>query len=356
VLLDNSMAGASYLWSDGSSNATLTVSSSGQYWVEVTLNGCAASDTVNIDVLPPIVVDLGADIFICPGGSATLDAALSGYSFLWNGGQTTSSITVSTAGTYWVQAGMGSCTGSDTIVVQQFPEVLVDLGSDQAICPGEIITLDAGNPGATYIWSNGETNQTSDIFVEGQISVLVTMNGCTGEDDIYISMLEDPVVSLGDDEVLCEGNTKVLYAAFPGASYLWQDGSVNEYYYVTASGLYAVGVSNQCGTVTDSVFITMIDCNCSVFIPNSFTPAQDNMNDIFVPISTCGWKSFDLKIYDRWGKLLFESQDETLGWDGFYHGEQVPQGVYTYIFHYIKDTRDNIKEVAYGFIVVLPQN
>jgi len=356
AVLDATTSGASYLWSDGSTNPTLTVSATGEFWVEVNQNGCVASDTVDFVVTPQLVVDLGPDITICPGASVSLDATLAGATYVWSSGETTAAITTANPGSYFVEVIAGSCSGSDTITISQFPAVITYLGADQSICPGDFITLDAGNAGASFIWSNGATTQTIDVFSEGLVSVLVTANGCTGSDEIQISLLEDPVVFLGEDEILCDGNTKVLYTSFPGSTYLWQNGSTSEHYYVTASGIYSVSVTNQCSTATDSITVTMIDCNCSVFIPNSFSPARDAVNDIFIPISSCGWRMFDFKIYDRWGKLLFESQDGTVGWDGFYEGEQVAQGVYTYIFHYTIDNRDNLKEVAYGFIMVLPQN
>jgi len=185
--------------------------------------------------------------------------------------------------------------------------------------------------------------------------VNVVSNGCSGSDEIFISMLADPIVDLGADETLCEGSTKVLYASSPNSTYIWQDGSVKDYYYVTSSGTYSVSVTNTCSTIADTVYIMMEDCNCSMFVPNAFSPVRDEINDVFIPVSSCGWRDFDLKIYDRWGKMLFESQDCTIGWDGLYRGELVTQGVYSYIFHYTLDTRSNIKQVAYGYVVVLPQ-
>ncbi|MPM33862.1 hypothetical protein SDC9_80443 [bioreactor metagenome] len=302
-----------------------------------------------------MLVDLGADTTVCPGVPVSLDAAQAGATYEWNTAATTGSISVSSPGTYWVIVSQGNCSGSDTIDVFNYPEVIVNLGADRSICPGDEITLDAGNPGATYIWSTGASTQSVVVSADGQYSVFVSMNGCSGDDDIFITMLQDPFVDLGADEVLCEGLTKVLYASFPASDYVWQDGSAYDFYYVTSSGTYSVSVSNSCGTVSDTAEITFIDCDCSVFIPSAFSPTRDEINDKFLPVSTCGWRKFDLMIYNRWGKMLFRSQDGEAGWDGLYDGELVPQGIYTYVLHYTKDTPDNIAEVTYGYVMVLTQ-
>jgi gliding motility-associated-like protein len=66
-----------------------------------------------------------------------------------------------------------------------------------------------------------------------------------------------------------------------------------------------------------------------VFLPNSFTPDADGLNDILLPMGY-GLKDTNLSIYDRWGNLLFESSDSAIGWDGKYKGRVCEQGVYVY--------------------------
>ncbi|MBI3240067.1 MAG: gliding motility-associated C-terminal domain-containing protein, partial [Flavobacteriia bacterium] len=68
----------------------------------------------------------------------------------------------------------------------------------------------------------------------------------------------------------------------------------------------------------------------------TFTPDGDEFNNIFLPILTSGidFSDFELKIYDRWGEILFESYDVNVGWDGTYHGKIVPQGTYTWTLQF----------------------
>ncbi|PXX90544.1 hypothetical protein DF185_23350, partial [Marinifilum breve] len=130
---------------------------SGNYSVVVTdANGCSATDDVNVTVHPNPTVDLGADQETCAGNTITLDAGNSGSTYLWSNGSTTQTITVSTSGNYSVVVtDANGCSATDDVNVTVHPNPVVDLGTDQETCAGGTITLDAGNAGSTYLWSNG---------------------------------------------------------------------------------------------------------------------------------------------------------------------------------------------------------
>ena len=106
------------------------------------------------------IVNLGNDLSVCMGDSLVLDAGNPGANYLWSTGEITQTITVGTAGTYWVEVtDTNGCQRMDTIVIGLDPLPVVNLGPDTVICIGDSIPLDAGNPGATYIWSNGKTTR-----------------------------------------------------------------------------------------------------------------------------------------------------------------------------------------------------
>jgi gliding motility-associated-like protein len=85
---------------------------------------------------------------------------------------------------------------------------------------------------------------------------------------------------------------------------------------------------NQSCKVIDTVTI-LVESEHIVYIPNSFTPNGDGVNDVFLAFPR-GVKFINLNIFDRWGELVFESQDEAHGWDGRFKGEMMPPGVYVY--------------------------
>lgn len=82
-----------------------------------------------------------------------------------------------------------------------------------------------------------------------------------------------------------------------------------------------------CGTATDNVKISVYKV---IFIPNAFTPNNDGINDVFHIMPIENYKVNKFSIYNRWGKLMFETNDARNGWDGTFGGEPAPSGVYVY--------------------------
>ena len=91
---------------------------------------------------------------------------------------------------------------------------------------------------------------------------------------------------------------------------------------------------NDCGTAIDSIHVQSINCHCKVFIPNVFSPNQDNINDNFMPIIPCELDEYEFKIFNRWGEQVFQSTMLNDGWNGYYKGEETSSGVYFYLLKY----------------------
>src|SRR5690554_1248574 len=147
---------------------------------------------VKIGVCEDPDVDLGPDVTICEGESITLDAGNPGLDYEWSTNETTQTITVNSAGTYTVTVTDGDCstTASVEVTVQDLPTV--DLGGDETICEGESITLDAGNPGADFEWSDNSTGQTLDVTDAGTYTVTVTEGTCSASDTVEVSYFDAP--------------------------------------------------------------------------------------------------------------------------------------------------------------------
>lgn len=191
----------SYVWMPGNltgSAITVSPSATTTYTVTGTSNGCSgsATETVSVNGLP--VVALGADITLCSGNSATLDAGNPGETYLWSTAATSQTITVNTSGTYSVQVTDGNgCTGQDTIGVTFNALPVVALGNDIEQCAGSV-TLDAGNAGSSFQWSDSTTAQTLTTSNSGTYSVQVTDgNGCVNADTILVTIHALPVVLAG---------------------------------------------------------------------------------------------------------------------------------------------------------------
>ncbi len=174
--------GITYLWSNGATTPSITVNSSGIYNVTVTNStGCSKSDSkeIIVELLP--IPNLGDDVTLCDGDSIILDGNATDISnFLWSTGQTTQTITVNSPNIYSVTATTANgCSGSDDVVVS-FASISIILMDTIDLANASPVILDAGNPGATYLWSTGETTQSISIDTIGSYSVTITnAAGCS---------------------------------------------------------------------------------------------------------------------------------------------------------------------------------
>ncbi len=187
--LDAGNKGATYLWNTGAVTQTIDVTTSGVYYVNVTnKEGCSASDTIKVNIVDGTInLDLGPDTTLC--GCIVLNAFNPGASYAWCSGQDYPFITVCKTGTYCVQVRNGICIASDTIhiIIDQPP--IVNLGNDTTLLSGALV-LNAGNAGATFLWSTGDTTQMITVTESGKYSVTVTeKNGCKASDSIVVNIV-----------------------------------------------------------------------------------------------------------------------------------------------------------------------
>lgn len=257
IELNASYTGATHEWNTGATTSSITVNTAGTYSVINTLNGCIARDTINIAVTPAPVVNLGADTSICSYNTLQLDATNAGASYIWNSGETTSSITVSAAGQYSVIASLNGCSTRDTINVTVTPAPVVNLGADTAICADKSIQLNAAYNGATYEWNTGATTSSITVNTAGTYSVINTLNGCIARDTINVAVTPVPVIELGNDTTICSYNTLQLDAAYAGATYAWNTGATTASITVNTTAQYSVITSLNGCSVRDTIDVAV---------------------------------------------------------------------------------------------------
>jgi hypothetical protein len=182
IVLDAGNAGSVYMWSTGATTQTITVSSSGLYWVQVTAaNGCIATDSIQVTIID--LIDLPSDTTVC--ACIILDATIPNGSYMWCSGQTYPQLNVCVTGTYCVTVTNGVCVDTDTIHVTVNEPFIVNLGNDTTIT-GTTHMLDAGHPGMNFLWSTGETTQMITIVNSGTYSVIVSDSSCSSYDTINV--------------------------------------------------------------------------------------------------------------------------------------------------------------------------
>lgn len=264
-----------------------------------------------IHVLPRLTVSLGGDRFVCQGVSALLDAGNGYTGYLWSTGATTSSIIVSDSGKYWVRVSTrNGCIAADTVFVHKTMAPVTNV--DTTICYGE------------KYFAGGKYQTQSGIYKD----TLKLTGGCDSIVITDLSVRPKINVNIGHDTVLCPGGTYAMDATTAGAtSYLWQDGSTGTKYTATGPGMYWTHVLiNNC-VGGDTVMIEV--CPYVLTFPTAFTPNNNGLNDTFRPTGISIGK-FHMEIYDRWGGLMFLTDDIIQGWNGIYKGQYCPVGIYVY--------------------------
>jgi gliding motility-associated-like protein len=351
IILSAGNPGAGYVWDDNSTGESRMVDEPGKYWVTVSASGCIVSDTLNCTFITAPVIQFPGDTVLCAADSLILHADFPNTTYKWQDGSTRPDYVVTRAGTYSVEATNVCAMVIDSVKVHGL-SILIFSTDDTVLCKGSSAVLDAGNPGASYIWDDNSTGETRTVEVSGKYWVMVNDAGCIASDSINCTFVNLPVVQFPKDTVLCTIDSLTLHAGFPYTTYTWQDGSTGPDYTVTHAGVYAVTASDACGTVTDSVNVQFENCSCTFYVPNAFTPNHNGANNLFMPQYKCllndTFDGYRLKIFNRWGQLIFSSTNIVTGWDGSF--QEKPQPADTYVwqlgyndkqtgkFHYQKGT------------------
>ncbi len=249
-------AGSSYVWSNGETTQSITVSTPGNYSVTVTnVNGCSATSAVTavtVNALPTATITAFGSTAFCAGGSVTLTSS-AGSSYVWSNGETTQTIIVSTAGNYSVtvtnENGCSSTSAATAVTVNALPTVTIMASGPIEFCSGGSVVLTA-SAGANYQWSNGETTQTITVSTSGSYSVMITnANGCSATSTataVAVYTLPTVTIMASGPIEFCSGGSVALTAS-AGASYLWSNGETTQSNAASTAGNYSVTVTNENG-------------------------------------------------------------------------------------------------------------
>jgi gliding motility-associated-like protein len=295
--------------------------------------------------IPP---SLGNDTSACNGNEYLFNGGAAD-SYSWSTGETTSSISTSESGIYWVESNTGQCFGRDSVEITFFTIPLTDLGKDSSFCDQEFITLFAFNADA-YLWSDGSTSSTINVSSSGNYWVEASNGNCYSRDSVEFEFNSTPNLELGNDTTICQGENIELTSDF-ASNYLWSDGSSNAFLNISESGLYWLQLSNGECLIRDSITISIKLCDVVIALPNSFTPNGDGFNDKFIPKEFQGIENATLRIINRWGSEIFLTNDLQQGWDGKYNNNSCADGTYYWTVEYSSISGD--KSGIAGFVTLI---
>ncbi|HEX8547769.1 MAG TPA: gliding motility-associated C-terminal domain-containing protein, partial [Cytophagaceae bacterium] len=260
-----------------------------------------------------------------------------------------------------------NCYNVDSMDVSTIPKPILKI-SDTTACQGQTVTIRAipTNPVTVggfipkYSWlKNGfkmpDTTDFIRITTAGSYTGNYRYGQCAATGTAVISFKNSPLTDMADDVKFCkEAQGAVTLDAGPGDYYSWLNTTDStRYLTVTQPMYYYVKVfnSNNCFTV-DSVNVRNV-CPPKIFVPKAFTPEIAGDNNLFKIFGT-SLNNFRLTIFNRWGEIIYFTEDREKFWDGIYKGELMPMGVYPWTITYEDFSEDSPKKVLMkGSVTVL---
>ena len=362
----------SYLWNSIPVQTTQTASAlyAGVYTVTVTDSlGCSFADTVEIasptglTVLSPVITNVNCFGTNSGMASVTAKGGTPGYTYSWNPtGQTTSTATGLTAGVYTVTiTDNNGCIIKTLVPITQPSAVIANISSDTSICAGTIagdsVIASGGTPGYTYLWiptaETASSISVSPTVTTTYTAIVTDAQGCSAPKLFTtVNAVPYPTASVSYQPDLCgAGSVQFTDTATNTAIWNWQFGDgdsasgQNPVHIYPASGSYSVTLSliGSLGCTTNNQLMVDVPPFSQLYIPTAFSPNDDGKDEVYYVFGHC-ITEMQLLIFDRWGEKVFETTDQTVGWDGRYKGQMENAGVFMYSFNGTLTTGEKINK------------
>ncbi|OFX81274.1 MAG: hypothetical protein A2X12_00700 [Bacteroidetes bacterium GWE2_29_8] len=346
-----------YLWKDGKEGKKREELTSGSYSFSVYDNNGCQKDSFAVITQPDSLYIEFAEVKEpscfndCNGEIKTnVKGGTIPYQYIWNNNVNTDKIENLCAGTYSLTIqDKNNCFASSFLTLDNPTLLSIATNSINANCINDCngtayANITGGKPPYNFKWSNEEENQTATNLCPEKYYVTATdSRNCSISSSVQIntnSSIPNIHITTDKDTIVKESYTNLHLIQSNLYIYKWiNDNDLNQtdifnptanpsqskYFYATITDQY------NCYYL-DSIMINVIEPSCDqpyIFIPNTFTPNGDNQNDVLY-LRGLSIKDFHLSIFDRWGEKIFETYDQSVGWDGTYKGKQLASAVYTY--------------------------
>ena len=323
--------------------------------------------TILVDTIFPIIFD-PVNQQTCLGDSVQIYAsAIAVHIYEWSPSNTllspNDSLTWSkpSTTTQYVVKGINGCsvTYDTVVVVVNTPQI--NVSEDLVVCAGKLFEVWASG-GISYAWRVAgalvslDSSFTTSIIDPTRFYVEMTdTNNCVDTASVVVNLLAKPTVELGPDIQTFWGDQVALHPTTNGITFQWtpleglscttcQNPTVT----ATEAATFYLMVTDDSGCVNfDTITVTY---DGSLYVPNSFTPNGDGDNDFFSALGK-GIVKFEMSIYDRWGELLFYTENLKSGWDGNYLGIPAKTETYIWKIKYTEVAGDNQK--LFGKVTLL---
>lgn len=333
-------------WTSGPTTAQYEVGAAGNYQVTAELNGCFTSDVVSVSVQSLPNWSLGNDTTVCSVPAYSVESAVP---VLWENTIISNTYLVQSTGMIHAVYTYMGCDILDSLYISVSTQPTIDLGNDTTLCPNEVLIISTPIP---YSW-NGLTTSNSYTVTQPQELIAGFSDGvCSASDTLLIDYIEPLSIPILDEYTYCFGDTITLSALSNGVqNIVWFDGVGSPTHLFYETGIYSVSTSNSCETISKLWSMEFVDCDNYVYIPNSFSPNGDGINDYWFP-SFNNASNYEVSVFSRWGDLIFETSSETVWLGNTHNGNYFcPDGVYSYAVK-VKFNNGTAEELT-GHIVLL---
>jgi gliding motility-associated-like protein len=376
---NNSIPNSGFLWDFGNGtqdslnfNPSVTFDIDGTFQVVLFIYDDVCNifdtDTAQVTVSAQPTIDLVDTIELCVAVSTTLSPVTTGSTqFVWstnnmfsdtlNSPITDPNVIIGNpvAGYYYIEASNADCFVTDSVVFV-FIEPELSLSAEDSICVGDIteVTVTNLNPSIslTYDWQPTSVvinpGNVSSVFTNPTFSQYIyvtgsSQEGCLVSDSIFINVSDIDstlVIASASDYTVAPGTTVTLFGSPSGlSSYQWNpetglNAPTNQQTdaVIDEDIIYTLTVSDGICSRDDTVEIKVYEIICEdpyVFVPNAFSPNGDGYNDVLF-VRGLYIEKVIFRIFDRWGELVFESTDVSIGWDGTFRDVPLQPDVYDY--------------------------
>jgi len=333
-----------------------------QYIVTLSDNGCINSDTVTVNVLDFIAVDAGADSTMCITDTITLHPSSEALGYVWSAssGEVVQpvkfpQVVPNQSTMYYVTANLGKCQAKDSVYIKAVPYPIANAGNDVSICYGSRGQLNAQITGRTFNWSPASTllnpNSLQPIVgpVRNTIYTLTVSDtiGCpkTVTDEVQVIVRDPVTIQVVKDTAVVINQPLQLIARSNydnGTSFQWTPAfGLNNAFISNPVAMFNASTNDSIvytvrATIPEGCFaeakvnIKVFKTEPEIFVPTAFTPNNDFKNDVLKAIPVGIKKFYYLRIYNRWGQMVFQTNDALKGWDGTLMGNKQESGTYVF--------------------------
>ena len=350
-----------YQWTTGETTPSLSVKKEGAYGLTVKDKAfnCPFSDTLNMAISKLSEVKIQPVTPICKGEQVQLTAEMDStvVSSIWKKDQTIlgsgKSISFSAKDTYPIVIEVQNkdhCVTLDSMVLPLLQRPILNI-ADQNVCPEDSAwlkpTVANPHPLFHFKWYEGTNNipkdTTSSILVKtvGTYRVEYGKPNCIATASVKFAFYGLPATNTNPASfIFCEENGSVEIEGGTAYSYLWYpNNETGRTLEVDKVGVYTLRIGNEYGCYAYDTIKVENRCPPKLYVPNAFAPNEEGLNKMHT-IFGYNIGSFELLIFNRWGEVIYQTNDLNKPWNGYYRNEMMPSGSYPWLIKYTGNNPD----------------